>query len=99
MLKPGSRHRSQVCETEVIVVRPADINLTCGGHPMVPLGDEPDASLTLDPKLSGGAPIGKRFTDATGALEVLVTKAGAGTLADGTTPLEPREAKTLPSSD
>jgi hypothetical protein len=33
ILKPGTRLRSQVCSTEVIVVRPptAEIQLTCGG--------------------------------------------------------------------
>ena len=42
--------------------------------------------------------MGKRYVDDNGA-EVLVTKAGAGTLSIGTTPLNMKEAKPLPASD
>lgn len=100
-LKPGGRYRSQVCTTEVIVVRPipGDVDLTCGGAPMIdhaeaaPEGQSPAAGLDT------GTTMGKRYTDETGALEVLVTKNGAGTLAIGTTPLTAKEAKPLPASD
>ena len=43
--------------------------------------------------------MGKRYTEDTGALEVLVTKPGAGTLAIGTTPLVLKDSKPLPASD
>lgn len=99
MLKPGTRYRSQVCTTEVIIVRPADVELRCGGHPVVELGVDPDTSLTLGPDASTGSLVGKRYTDASGTLEVLVTKAGAGGLADGDTLLTVKDAKPLPSSD
>lgn len=99
MLKPGARYRSQVCTTEVIVVRPADITLHCGGHPMVELGAEADPALALDPAAATGSPVGKRYTDAAGALEVLVTKAGEGGLSDGAALLVAKDAKPLPSSD
>lgn len=99
MLTPGSRYRSQVCETEVVVVRPADVALTCGGHPMIDLGAEPAAGLQIDPALAAGNLLGKRYTDASGTLEILVTKPGTGSLADGTVPLEVKQAKPLPSSD
>ena len=59
----------------------------------------PGGGLTLDPALSGGTQLGKRYTDAAGALEILVTKRGDGTLADGDRPLSLKEAKPLPSSD
>ena len=101
-LRTGTRLRSQVDDTEVIVVRaPADeIALTCGGHPMVDVKADVDASLVLDPELAAGAPLGKRFTMADDdLLELLVTKAGAGTLAAGRVPLVLKEAKPLPSSD
>ena len=56
--------------------------------------------LTLDPALSSGSPVGKRFSLADDpSLEVLVTKGGDGTLAEGSTPLVLKEAKQLPSSD
>ena len=98
-LKPGTRLRSQVCSTEVIVVRPpsSPMELMCGGHPMIPAGKEPEPGLTK----SEGEPslLGKRYTNADESLEVLVTKAGEGTLADGATPLVLKAAKPLPSSD
>jgi hypothetical protein len=65
---------------------------------MVPIGDEKDDSLTIDAALSDGTLMGKRYVDEAGA-EVLVTKAGAGTLSIGTTPLTIKEAKPLPASD
>jgi len=39
-LKPGTRLRSAVCTTEVMVIQApgADVEITCGGAPMVPLG-------------------------------------------------------------
>ena len=98
-LKPGLRLRSQVCSTELIVVRAAAVELTCGGAPVIPHGDQPDAALNIDPTLSAGNQLGKRYTDDSGALEILVTKQGEGTLADGTKPLPLKEAKPLPSSD
>ncbi|HTK63528.1 MAG TPA: hypothetical protein VL595_14180 [Pseudonocardia sp.] len=98
-LKPGLRLRSQVCTTELIVVRPAEVELTCGGVPVIGHGEEPGAGLSLDPALSDGTQLGKRYTDDSGALEVLVTKRGDGTLADGDRPLPLKEAKPLPSSD
>jgi len=53
---------------------------------------------TADPGLVGGSLMGKRYVDATGA-EVLVTKAGAGTLRVGSVPLTIREAEPLLASD
>ena len=98
MIKNGTRLASQVCDTQVIVVRSADSldDLRCGGAPMVELGGE--RSGELDPAFSDGAVMGKRYVDEAGA-EVLVTKAGAGTLAVGQTVLSLKEAKPLPASD
>jgi len=100
MIKNGTRLQSQVCDTQVIVVRSADSldDLRAGGVPMVPLDAEKAADATLDPAFSGGNAIGKRYVDEAGA-EVLVTKAGAGTLSIGTTALALKEAKPLPASD
>jgi hypothetical protein len=42
--------------------------------------------------------MGKRYVDDAGA-EVLVTKAGAGSLSVGSTPMTIKEAKPLPASD
>ena len=103
MIKNGTRLQSQVCDTQVIVVRSADSldNLRAGGVPMVPLDADKSAEsseLSIDPALSDGNAMGKRYVDETGA-EVLVTKAGAGTLSIGTTALTLKEAKPLPASD
>ncbi|BCO38180.1 hypothetical protein BMW24_009395 [Mycobacterium heckeshornense] len=98
MIKNGTRLASQVCDTQVIVVRTADSldDLRCGGAPMVPIGAE--RSGELDPAFADGNVMGKRYVDDNGA-EVLVTKAGAGTLTIGETPLHLKEAKPLPASD
>jgi hypothetical protein len=100
MIKNGTRLQSQVCDTQVIVVRSADSldDLRAGGAPMVPVGDAGDAALSLDEAFSGGTLMGKRYVDDSGA-EVLVTKAGKGSLSVGATPLEVKEAKPLPASD
>jgi hypothetical protein len=100
--KPGQRLRSQVCATEVIVVRPPaeNLDLRCGGQPLVEITaqvdiDQGDAPA---PGLDTGTQLGKRYTDGD-LLELLVTKAGAGTLSIGPTPLMLKDAKPLPSSD
>lgn len=100
MIKNGTRLKSQVCDTQVIVVRSADSldDLRAGGSPMVPVADAAAEGLSLDADFSGGTLMGKRYVDDGGA-EVLVTKAGAGSLSVGTTPLEIKEAKPLPASD
>ena len=56
MIKNGTRLQSQVCDTQVIVVRSAESldDLRAGGAPMVPIGDESNSDLTLDPALSDG---------------------------------------------
>ncbi|OMB88064.1 hypothetical protein [Mycolicibacterium conceptionense] len=103
MIKNGTRLQSQVCDTQIIVVRSADSldDLRAGGVPMIPLDQEKpaqDSELTIDAAFSDGNLMGKRYVDDGGA-EVLVTKAGAGTLSIGTTALSLKEAKPLPASD
>jgi hypothetical protein len=100
MIKNGSRLQSQVCDTQVIVVRSAASldDLRAGGAPMVPIGSTGASDLTLEPTLSEGNLMGKRYVDDTGA-EVLVTKAGKGTLSVGASPLAIKDAKPIPASD
>ncbi len=101
-IRTGARLRSQVDATEVVVVRAPtrEVNLTCGGHPMIDVKAEPEAGLSIDPAFASGSPIGKRFTlEEDPSLEVLVTKGGDGSLADGGQLLVLKEAKPLPSSD
>lgn len=100
-LKAGSRLKSAVCETEVIVVRsgPGPIDIRCGGHPMVSQTDGvvPDARIV--PGLDEGSLLGKRYASNDAGLELLVTKGGAGTLTLADEPLPLKDAKPLPSSD
>lgn len=100
MTKAGTRLKSQVCDTQVIVVRSGSAidDLRAGGSPMVPIDAEVTAGRQLDPALSGGSIMGKRYIDDAGT-ELLVTKPGKGTLSIGSTPLEIKDAKPLPASD
>lgn len=99
-MKNGTRLQSQVCDTEVIVIRAGDslADLCAGGVPMVPVGNEMSTNVGPDPALCTGNVMGKRYVDEHGA-EVLVTKAGTGTLSVAGTPLVQKEAKPLPASD
>ena len=89
------------CDAEVIVVKaPAGaVDLRCGGHPMVPVGDDPGVRLDIAPGFDDPVLIGKRYTDEAGDIEILCTKAGASSLAIGDQPLARKDAKPLPSSD
>jgi hypothetical protein len=100
MIKNGTRLQSQVCDTQVIVVKAAESldDLRCGGQPMLPLDADRPNGPNPDPAFSDGSTMGKRYVD-DGDAEVLVTKAGAGSLSVGATPLVLKEAKPLPASD
>ncbi|MEB3071701.1 hypothetical protein [[Mycobacterium] vasticus] len=100
MLKNGTRLQSQVCDTQVIVVRASEAldDLRCGGALMAPIGDDRSPDAQIDATLADGNIMGKRYVEDAGA-EVLVTKAGVGTLSIGSTPLALKEAKPLPASD
>jgi hypothetical protein len=101
-LKPGTRLRSQVDSTEIIVVRPGsgDAVVACGGHPMVDANAEPSAGLAPIGDAGGGAQLGKRYTaGADSGLELLVTKPGSCGLTVNGAPVTAKEAKPLPASD
>ncbi len=100
-LKAGSRLKSAVCDTEAMVVLAPEggAEVTCGGAPMVPLGDDVPAGGALSEDAAEGTQIGKRYTNEAGDLELLCTKPGKGSLgADGVL-LAVKGAKPLPSSD
>lgn len=100
-LKPGSRWRSAVCDAEMVVVRPAKsaVTLECGGSPVIPHAEARDAAAAPSADHSDGCQAGKRYTDAESGLEVLCTKAGAGSLSIDGRPIGAQEAKKLPASD
>ncbi|MFF3574785.1 hypothetical protein [Nocardia jiangxiensis] len=101
MLKVGVRLRSQVCATQVIVVRAgsAAAALQCGGYPMLELSETPAEGLTAVAGFTEGTAIGKRYVNADGTVEVLATKGGAGSLALDDAALTLKAPKPLPSSD
>jgi hypothetical protein len=100
-LKPGSRWRSAVCDTEVVVVRApaAPATLRIGGAGALPADAGRPASAKPDESLASGTMLGKRYADEATGLEVLCTKAGTGTITvDGrrAAVMTPRQ---LPASD
>jgi hypothetical protein len=97
-LKPGTKLRSTTCTTEVVVVKGAgDVDVCCGGSPMVPAADADDPTAAPRPPFDGGTLLGKRY--ATDDVELLCTKAGPGSLSVGDEPIGLKEAKPLPASD
>src|SRR5437660_1369404 len=101
-LKPGARLRSTVCNTEVVVVRaPKDeVDVTCGGAPVAPIGGEAAANGGgVSPDFAEGTQLGKRYADDEKGIELLCTKAGEGSLAVNGEALLLKGAKPLPSSD
>lgn len=98
--KPGVRLRSAVCETEVVVIAApeGDVTLSCGGAPLLEEGEEAAAGATLEAG-SEGTQLGKRYTDASGTMELLCVKPGEGSLAADGAALVLKGAKPLPSSD
>jgi hypothetical protein len=99
-LKPGTKLRSQTCTTEVIVVRPpsGEVDLCCGGAPMLEAGGAA-GEQPVDAAHSSGTLLGKRYADEGSGLELLCTKAGEGSLSLGGVALPLKDAKPLPSSD
>lgn len=100
-LKPGSRWKSAVCDAELVVVRPpkTPVSLECGGHPVIPHGAERVGGLTLSDDHAAGSAAGKRYADPETGMEVLCSKAGAGSLSIDGRPIGATDAKKLPSSD
>ena len=96
-MKPGTKLKSAVCDTEVMVIRGTDLIAECGGAPMA--AERPAERGTLDPAFAQGTKIGKRYVDAAGSCELLCVKAGQGSLSIGGVALKVKDAKPLPSSD
>jgi hypothetical protein len=101
VLKAGTRLKSAVCSTEVMVVAAPkdDVELTCGGAPMLEMGADVPAGASISDDAREGTQIGKRYVNEAGDLEVLCTKPGEGSLGEGGKLLVIKGAKPLPSSD
>ncbi|ASR03072.1 MULTISPECIES: hypothetical protein [Gordonia] len=99
-LRVGLALASAVDTTNVIITRvpDGDVELTCGGAPMVEKGQAaPEAKA--DPAQMNGTLIGKRYVDSADVIEVLCTKPGEGSLALNGELLVTAQAKPLPASD
>ena len=96
-MKPGTRLKSAVCDTEVMVIRGGDGLLECGGAPMAE--ERPDAGGDPAADFAEGTLMGKRYVDEAGTVELLCVKPGKGSLSLDGTALKTKDAKTLPSSD
>jgi len=99
-IRPGTKLRSAVSTVELIVVKApsTEVELGCGGSPVL-AGGEPEEGAAPDPALSDAINVGKRYANEEIGIEVLVTKAGVGTLTVNGEVLLPKEAKPLPASD
>lgn len=98
-LKSGLRLQSTTDATQVIVVKgTADLDLRCGGQPMVAVGGAVDKQ-PIDASHTSGTLMGKRYGNEDLGIELLCTTAGEGSLSVGDIPLLVKGAKPLPSSD
>ncbi len=96
-MKPGTKLKSAVCDTEVMVIRGSDGVVECGGAPMA--DERPADGGEPSPDFAEGTQMGKRYVDADGTVELLCVKAGKGSLSLNGVALTTKEAKSLPSSD
>lgn len=96
-MKPGSKLKSVVCDTEVMVIKAGAGSVECGGAQMVE--ERSGEKGEINPAFAEGTKTGKRYTDTTGSVELLCVKAGTGSLAVDGVPLALKDAKPLPSSD
>ena len=96
-MKPGTKLKSRVCTTEVMVIRCGEGSIECGGTPMT----EADCTEkgTIDPAHAGGTFMGKRYVDEARGMELLCLKAGKGSLSIDGEPLVRKDPKSLPASD
>lgn len=95
-MKAGTKLKSAVCDTEVMVIKLGSGTIECGGAPMV---EERGEKGAVNPAFSEGTKMGKRYTDAAGTFELLCVKPGAGSLSIDGAACQLKDAKPLPSSD
>lgn len=79
----------------MVVKGAGDLDLRCGGAPMQ-TGAAGTSNAPQAP-FDGGTLVGKRYS--LEGVELLCTKAGAGSLSLGEMPIPPQDAQQLPSSD
>ena len=95
-MKAGTKLKSAVCDTEVVVIRGAARSWSAA---VCPWSSKRRRSAADQPAFAQRHKIGKRYVDAAGTLELLCVKAGQGSLSIAGVALQLKEAKPLPSSD
>jgi hypothetical protein len=100
VLKPGTRLKSAVCDTQVMVIKSdgGEHDLRCGGAEMVDMAAEA-AGGAVDAAFAEGSMMGKRYVNEDESLEFLCTKGGKGSLSLDGAPILAKQAKALPTSD
>jgi hypothetical protein len=96
-MKPGTKLKSAVCNTEVMVIRSGDGQIECGGAAMAETKGDDAGEPAADHAM--GTLMGKRYVDAAGTVELLCIKPGKGSLALDGVALTVKDAKPLPASD
>lgn len=96
-MKPGTKLKSTVCDTEIVVISGGEVLPECGGAPMAE--ESPVNKGTPDSACKEGTLMGKRYVDPDGTIELLCVKPGEGSLSIGGVALTTKDAKPLPSSD
>ena len=96
-MKPGTRLKSAVCDTEVMAIRAGAGMIECGGAPMAEA--KPETIGAIDPAQATGTLMGKRYVEGAGTFELLCVKPGKGSLAVDGVALAIKQAKPLPASD
>jgi len=96
-MKAGTKLKSAVCDTEVMVIRAANTVVDCGGVPMAE--ERPAERKPVNPAFAEGTKIGKRYVDDAGTIELLCVKPGQGSLSIAGVALKLKDAKPLPASD
>jgi hypothetical protein len=101
IVKTGCRLRSAVSAAELIVIKAPEggVVLTIGDQPVVREGDDDVEGVEKDREAADVLALGKRYADQAETIELLCTKAGAGSLAMNGEALFLKAAKPLPSSD
>src|SRR5258708_2806557 len=99
-LSVGTRWRSAVGTTAVIVVRPVvgDVSLECAGAPMLEFAQLPKVAGEALGDGHGQVMLGRRYVDAHLGVELLCCQAGTGPLAIDGVVLQVKEPKPLPAS-
>lgn len=96
-MKPGTKLKSQVCDTEVMVIRAGAETIECGGVTMAE--GKPDTPGAMNADHATGSLMGKRYVDGGATFELLCVKPGKGSLSVDGVALVPKDAKPLPASD